>query len=247
MQVKLFGERNTGTRYLARLLEQNLKLNLLAGAPPAWVRNLQRTLPGKEWLRNAYFVASASHNLGWKHSLPEHRSVRERIGPRAVLIVTLTKNPYAWLVSLYRRPYHQHWKERPSFRDFLVMPWRTIHREAAGKSTYSSPVALWNEKNAAYRRLAEHVGAINLTYETLLKDPAQIVADVAAAAGVQWNRSTFVNLESSTKKSSKTHADYQAYYAQEQWREEYDASDLVAINGRLDWELVQAFGYQLIT
>ena len=246
MQVKLFGERNTGTRYLARLLEQNLSVDMLAGAPPAWVRRLQRQLPGKEWLRNAYFVTSAHHNLGWKHSLPNPDQVRNRIGSRSVLVVTLTKNPYAWLVSLYRRPYHQHWDKRPSFSEFLGKPWQTIRREAAGKNAYASPVTLWNEKNAAYLALAEQVGAVNMTYENLLQNPSDAIADVAASAGAKWDPSTFVNLESSTKKSTKTHADYRAYYAQEQWRREFSEDDINLVNRQLSSEVVQAFGYELI-
>lgn len=246
MQVKIFGERNTGTRYLSRLLEQNLTVDILAGAPPAWVRRLQRQLPGREWLRDAYFVFSARHNLGWKHSLPEPELLADRIGSRSVLLTTLTKNPYAWLVSLYRRPYHQHWRKRPTFSEFLTRPWRPIHREGVGKAVFASPVELWNKKNQAYLTLADRAGALNLTYEALLADPPRTVATIAAVAGIPWDKDGFKNLESSTKNSAKTHADYQEYYAREQWRGEYSPQDIKAVNECLSPDVVRAYGYDLI-
>ena len=143
MQVKLFGERNTGTRYLSQLLDLNLAVEMLEGAPPLWIRRLQRQLPGKEWLRDLYFALTSGSNLSWKHSLPNAKSLVARIWGRHIQIVTLTIFPFAWVGCIFRRPYHQHWKTLPTFSDFIVQPWQTLGREDVDGVPYASPVALW--------------------------------------------------------------------------------------------------------
>ena len=44
--------------------------------------------------------------LGWKHHLASAQFLHKKnIGREAILILTLTKNPYSWLLSLHNRPY----------------------------------------------------------------------------------------------------------------------------------------------
>ena len=43
-----------------------------------------------------------------------------RFAGRSIRFVTLTKNPYSWLLSLYRRPYHAGEKAE-TFAEFLSL------------------------------------------------------------------------------------------------------------------------------
>jgi len=104
-RVKIYGERNTGTSYLEALLVRNLAVDCLRGGVP---RSIRRFFADSERARDWYFQATYRNNLGWKHAcLPaESQLAIARTDSTEVLLLTLTKNPYAWLLSFYRKPYH---------------------------------------------------------------------------------------------------------------------------------------------
>ena len=76
-KVKVFGERNSGTIYLEKLLVKNFKVDIAD-----------------------YFT------LGWKHRLAPHKEELDKIEDDIIYLI-LVKNPYAWLRSMHRKPYHQ--------------------------------------------------------------------------------------------------------------------------------------------
>lgn len=55
-RIKLYGERNTGTRYLTRLFEHNLRGEVIPGVAPRWTTWVQALVPGKEIVRDAWFA-----------------------------------------------------------------------------------------------------------------------------------------------------------------------------------------------
>jgi hypothetical protein len=65
--IKLYGERNTNTRYLSRLIELNLKVEEIGAKVPTTVMRLQYLLPGHKLVLNTYFNTTFELNLGWKH------------------------------------------------------------------------------------------------------------------------------------------------------------------------------------
>lgn len=68
MWTKLYGERNTNTNYLGKLLELNVEVGQLPGVVPKSIFRLQNWLPGDERVRDWYFAATFRTNLGWKHA-----------------------------------------------------------------------------------------------------------------------------------------------------------------------------------
>ena len=52
--VKIYGERNTGTNYLSRLIHLNLDVEELPGIAPKKIVQLQNRLPGREWVKDMY-------------------------------------------------------------------------------------------------------------------------------------------------------------------------------------------------
>jgi len=166
-QIKVYGERNTNTNYLEQLLRLNLDVVQLPGVVPRYVKTIQKVLPGKEWLRDWYFSVTQHRNLGWKHSCVQSVSEPGRfdILSRDICFVSITKNPYSWLMSLYRKPYsHQYGGEKPDFETFLATPWKTVARDNC-ESVLANPVELWNIKNASYLQLTDFNG-LNLTTES---------------------------------------------------------------------------------
>ena len=127
-KLKIYGERNTGTNYLSELVFLNLDVDILPGQTPTIVRSIQESklFPGDELLRDIYFSLRFHKNLGWKHMLVESPASlkRYRICSDKLFFVTLSKNPYSWLLSLFKNPYHQYWKQKPGFEEFLTSPWQ---------------------------------------------------------------------------------------------------------------------------
>jgi hypothetical protein len=245
VKIKLYGERNTGTRYLERLLGLNLDAELLRGSVPL---RLQRLFGNNEAVRDLFFWLTYHRNLGWKHSMAPDPRTATRVwsrGEQALVFVTLTKNPYSWLLSLYRRPYHSRVKPG-TFAEFLVSPWPTVRRERAAVE-FRNPIDIWNRKNGSYLRLQNGRNTVNLRYEDLLADPRSVVSQLCSRFSIKSRSPEFRNVFESTKdRHSKDNDYYRAYYLGEKWRLELTQEHLRIVNEYLDRELMCAFGYGLL-
>lgn len=244
--LKIYGERNTGTNYLARLVALNLEVEQLSGVVPHYVMWLRKQLPGNDLVRDLYYLASFRKNLGWKHCLVDAERLRQcRVEKRGVRFVTLTKNPYSWLLSLHRRPYNKRGMKRVDFLEFLQRPWLTVGRENAPAS-YPTPMDLWNDKSAANLRLKDRLPAVSLRYEDLLDDPRQVVSTIAETFGIAWKGPEFRNLDESTKESTKDFSWYRDYYLNERWRADLPPGAAALITPRLNEKTVRAHGYEVL-
>ncbi|MCB0166338.1 MAG: hypothetical protein KDI79_19060 [Anaerolineae bacterium] len=208
----------------------------------------RRNLPKQEVLADLYFQETFPDNLGWKHSLvkPVDQLRQYTICSDSLLFLTLTKNPYSWLLSLYRRPYHHLWREKPDFETFLTAPWRTVGRENA-PDQFSSPVELWNQKNGSYLQLQPQFPTLNLRYEALLADPEGAVEAVRNITSCDWKQRPFVNIDGATKRDEKNFTFYRNYYLKEQWQEKLSPRSIELINERLNDEILEAFQYDKLT
>ena len=236
--LKLYGERNSGTRYLQHLVAANLRVRCLRGTTPNW---FDTPFLGAEWSRDLYFRLTFRRNLGWKHmQVPELLPASP-----GTLIVCLTKHPCAWLVSMFRRPHHAR-RRFVHFDDFLRTPWPTLAREHASPEL-ASPMALWNAKHASYLRLHETQGAVLLPYETLVRAPFEVLTKLGQDHAIPALREPFVNIERSTHADSpqRDYAYLRDYYAEERWRGEISPQQLALIERSLDAGLLQRLGYVL--
>jgi hypothetical protein len=245
MKLKLYGERNTSTGYFSKLIQLNLDVAELLGVAPLVPMTLQKILPGRERVRDIYFARSFRRNLGWKHTrvaAPAALKKTRRV-QQGVAFVTLTKNPYAWLLSLHRQPYHRHVVAPADFETFLQTPWPTVGRDNC-PPFLDNPVALWNIKNASYLPLLE-LNGLNLTSEQLLIDPAALIKRIASHFRIPMRSGSFRNYLRSTKDASKDFSYYQDYYLNERWRESLSARAIQLINDHLDHDLASHFGYDI--
>jgi len=236
--IKVFGERNSGTNFISQLIQRNLDVRLLPGGVP---RLLYRLLP-MEWPRDLWFFITSQWNLGWKHRYPDKVQVLHFSRKHPLVIVTVSKNPYAWLLSMFRRPYHLQWKGG-MFDDFLHTLCPVVGREKAEKLT-PDPVHLWNWKHAAYRGFSElSVPWVHLRYEDVLRDPERAIGRVAEACNISQHH-PFESVLSSTKgEPGKTFLDYREYYLRGEWRRKFYANQVSWINERLDANLCRMYGY----
>jgi hypothetical protein len=245
--IKVYGERNAGTQYLAGLLVRNLPITLLDGTVPQPIFRLQKLAPGRDLVRDVYFWLTAGFNLGWKHALVETlpRCAWRCRARRDIRVVTITKNPYSWALSMARKPYHRRGPAFDSLEALLQRPWRTVGRENAPLA-FRNLIAMWNRKNAAYLRPVGGFPTINLRYEDLLADPEATLGRVAAALGLA-TRGPFRNVrESANGDQAETYDSYRRYYLDERWKAKLTPRAIALINASLDRDLMAQFGYEVL-
>ena len=184
-------------------------------------------------------------NLGWKHMYV--KSVEElqhyAICSNNLTFATLSKNPYSWLLSLYRKPYHQNDNGKQDFESFLASPWQCVGRDNV-VAEIASPVELWNLKNASYMQLDDRYPVAHLSFEELLLGPEKLLKSISDLSSCKWKLEKFRNYDQSTKESSKNSNFYRDYYLNEKWKQEYSTLALETVNSRLDDQVMDFFRYQ---
>jgi len=244
-KLKILGERNTGTNYLEKLCDRNFKVKLLNGASPKIIHSITKP-PFKEYLIDTYFYITRVKNLGWKHAIAPHFE-EFYCSPNNVHFITITKNPYSWLLSLHRNPYHYSGKDidrlKSDFIYFLRSKWQTVKRERHN-GHFETPIDMWNKKNRSYSCMKDSFKyVINLKYEHLLSNPQKVLNMIKNKFQFCMKSEEIVNLSESTKESSKDYSYYKNYYLEELWREFLSEESIEYINQRLDPFLMDYFGY----
>jgi hypothetical protein len=255
--VKIFGERNTGTNYLVRLLQLNAEADLLRGTLPRGLARMKEgveRLSGSNWnvveaYMDACFALTRPFHLGWKHAAPDPDLLDRYSRRRKLLVVTLTRNPYSWLLALYKRPYHAHsGVSFDSFEKFLSSRWKSVAREN-GPRYFETPVHLWNYKNASFLDLDARRGlrAAHHTFERLVRDPEEVVRALAGEGGFSLKGGGFQNHQEATKgEEGRDHAYYRDYYGKELWKEKLSREAVGLINRNLDLDVCHRYGYGVL-
>jgi hypothetical protein len=242
-KIKLFGERNTGTNYLRSLIELNLQVELIKDHIPRikYVRKL-------ELFHSIYFFLSQRSNLGWKHANINVKFITRKLKENNALnIVLIVKNPYSFLLSLHKRPYHNKGKTKISFNDFIKSNWKTRKREYLNKQL-DNPIDLWNIKTKNYLNLQKKhpTRVLLLKYEDLVANPQEIIGQIAIKFDLKTKLNEFSNFSKSTKNEKKSFSDYSAYYVNEKWREKLSESDIYFINSKLNKNICSELNYNIL-
>ncbi len=258
LRVKIYGERNTGTNYLTELLNSNAPVTVLEGRAPRrhpaliLTRNIRKLAPGfgrglHEATLDYFFSKRFNKTLGWKHMSPSPA----RIGPEAlaeVRFLMVTKNPYSWALSLFKKPYHVGGRDA-HFEDFLSRKLPVMEtRENTGPDPLT-PIEAWNHKMRGYLALKDAARfATIIRYEDFLQDEFAALNQAAKSIDLPLS-DTFVNVTKGVKRSDKgkTQSFYIDYYLNERWREKLSKEAIEKINATLDQELVADLGYRIVT
>ena len=157
--IKIYGERNTGTNYVSELLRANFGLRELPGVEALtdkdWARFIRLKKLGFEravtWAyertSNRYHARHFNENLGWKHACVPVERVAS-LAPQGVGLIGLVKNPYAFLTSIYRRPYH-HAGKAATLEAFVQEPFTLHARDLLGRARMTLPDVLMLDEPTA--------------------------------------------------------------------------------------------------
>lgn len=268
--VKVYGERNTGTRALVAAVEANFHVAVLApsrrpkpaeieaevarrrgllGHAPFTALPLAWGRPVREAILDETSMPLVAEAFGWKHAAPPLEEIeRQQARAADVLFLVVTKHPLFFLSSLHRRPHHdlvRRWP-RPSLSRFLRQPWRPVGRDLIGPAALASPVDLWRVKAEAYRRLvAAAPHALHVRYEDFVADYDATLDRVAAAlaAPARADGAAWARPEPSTKGDDLSFADYARRYDLARAGDGFFREDVAFVNARLPEDLLRAFGY----
>jgi hypothetical protein len=259
--LKIFGERNTSTNALRQILERNSASrvfpSIAADIDPGLERRVGRLrrlsrLIGPfrpDWFAHAREAAidrvfdGVPPTHAWKHGATRFDSAAPFDG---VCVVFCVRNPYSWLQSLFKNPYHVTGARPARFADFIDMDWPLVRRDALPVDRLT-PLDLYHEKLRSYldfidqlavRGIAHHV----IRFEDIVTDQAAVFARLAP--DLRDPADTFTMLEKSTKDSRKDAAYYREYYRDETWRQGIEP-EIALLEGRVDKPLFARFGYSL--
>ncbi len=252
--VKVFGERNTGTRAMRRMLELTPTLTTAAPARQTTTELAEisakiAAIRGAKWRRlyqdaiKDQLLADAPQVYAWKHAAPRFDASFAKNGARAIFVV---RNPYAWALSLFETPYHFRGRRPADFDAFLTHPWATTARDQVA-SILPSPISLWNLKTAAYEKFqisatAAMVPTTVLKFEDFVFDPAGSLAH--ALHQVDAPSKGLRPLPFSTKNPQESLATIQERAKGETWTSRLTSENVALLNELIDWRLAAAHGYK---
>lgn len=246
--IKIYGERNTNTNYLEKIIEKNLKVGIIPGVPPPWILRLNGLLAGTQVVKDAWSSFGFSNNLGWKHcKVSSVDSIKDSktFENNEVGFITITKNPYSWLLSLHRNPYSQYVKKGQSFEEFIASPWRCFRRDNIA-GIVKNPVMLWNIKNNSYFNL-DPLDTIHLKTESILESPSNVIDMLSIRFNLDKLSNSFVGYERSTKDNvGKSYDYYRDYYINQRWKDSLSDNAVTFINSYLDKQLMKNFDYEVL-
>lgn len=178
---------------------------------------------------------------GWKHG---HYCAPWSLG-QEVHVLTITKNPYSWLVSSYN-----YWKPDVSF-DKYVKGRIVVEKQAGTPFLYlaANPVQHWN--NMHYHWLSIRLNnkkSLVVPYELLVVMPQQVMEGVGIELGLK-EKSGFANTlnimsagEENPLPSSNEWKD-RNYYANNEYMHKFSEDLIKFVNDQLDREVMGVLGY----
>lgn len=262
-KVKIYGERNSGTHFITRLIQRNFICETIPGTladaeNPGYRDKFEEQLESliqddcKRKLASSikvdeYFLGNPWKTLGWKHCVPPLDVIDSYPESEQVLFITLTKNPYAWALSMFRRPYGNFSLKKPDdLTQFLKEPWITANRDNC-RLILNSPIELWNLKTDGYKQLAKNHTVLRIRYEDVIDNPEDFLSIISDYLEKKPKKFTILNKSAKQEDVGKKDLDYyRDYYLNQRWCKKLSTEHIEIINRFLEPTIVEEAGYTLI-
>ena len=255
-RIKVFGERNTATRAVLRIIDDTPGLASAAATPnhkneDAKLRRHIASVAGKmqrPW-RKIYREAIKDETFAgyppiraWKHSAP---TFDQSYASGGVSVLFTVRNPYSWLLALYRNPYHIMGELPVAVGPFIRQPWMTVARDETDR-LLANPMELWNKKLSAYLSFMVHakragVQTSVLKFEDFVSAPQSAFSEAMSALSIECPNPVYD--PAPTKKLGLSQKMRQKFYGRADWARDLSSSDVEAITDRVDWNVAGKFGY----
>jgi len=255
--IKVFGERNTATRAVIRMIDASDGIQGVAHPGvddeqlepyEEMLRKVQQAYSGpwKRIYREAIkdIRAETIGPLGtWKHGAPTyHPDYRKE----EISVLFMVRNPYSWIVSLHQRPYHNLGRRGETLNAFLTFPWLTVGRDNVDR-ILPTPALLWPLKVRSYQVFEEAayqdgVLCASLRFEDFVDQPMDSLDRAMRVLGI--DEAQLRPVRASTKPFGKMAEERRLYYAREEWKSALTRDAVSHINEMVDWNLAERYGYR---
>ncbi|MEM7561564.1 MAG: hypothetical protein AAF353_00800 [Pseudomonadota bacterium] len=177
--IQIFGERRSGTNYLANLVQTNFR-----------DVKLTNEFGGKHW-----FVKD-HHPRSKNNETTDNQCIRSLADSDDTLFMVIYRNPVNWLRAIHHRPFHANEHYSLSFSEFIRKPWKSFSNEKLNPNWRSNDdqyyeiedaenvVTLRSLKIEHWENLTAFVKNICfLNYEYLNDDP-DVLAQIAESFAI---------------------------------------------------------------
>ncbi len=178
----------------------------------------------------------------WKHAAPYFDESFAKVNASVIFTI---RNPYSWLISLYKRPHHAKGISCKNLEQFVDFPWMTMAKDRVAP-VLNSPMGLWNEKLRAYGEFQDccDIPYYQIRFEDFVQKPVESLAAALGSFGFETNGLVAIPL--SVKNENHSATGLADYYRQEKWRLRLTRQSVALINQHTNWQIAERFGYQML-
>jgi len=249
--IKVFGERNTGTRAILQMIRAMPNLTTVVPdlKKPPKIKEMQRRIKDRfrdKWL-DEYMEAFSFENrnrvggvAAWTHAAPYFDQSYAKAGANVVFV---TKNPYSWMVSLYKHPHHAKGISCEVLEQFVDYPWLTLPKDRV-EMVLNSPMCLWNKKLRAYADFQDicDIPVYQFSFESFVRLPVKTMTAALDSFGIDSTGLAAIPI--AAKRKILMADELPDYYNKEQWRQGLTRQSVALINQHTDWQVAKRFGYE---
>ena len=248
-RVKVFGERNCGTKFLVQAFESNTEgleslvhedrkaaFDAVKGRP-FWVRKilLERAIDDVR-------LREFSQNYGWKHAALRGEQLKAVATFSETLFVCIVRNPYYFVNSLYQRPYNLYAKRSRTREEFCREPIFLNARDNLPCGIVDGPASLWSMKVRSYLELADLSNLIVVRYEDVVNRFAEFFEHLRET-GIQISDPVSPPGKS-TKNDPMSFEDYVEKTNNFDPEEVFSQGERECLRAGLDPEVCEVLGYE---
>ena len=223
--LKVFGERNTGTNFLCKLIRDNTDIQVLShhdnSVPAARLSHLESShFCGTtqqhfesslrklilERLIDQQREDEYAENFGWKHARVSVDDLQKPERFSSTFFVFLIRNPWRFVSALHRKPYNLFPEPKGDLSDFVDSSFLANERDRMPSNYIANPVELWNCKVESYFDCSSRIeNSMVCYYEEIVAHPKAFMNALSCACNV----SPLIRIPAkSTKTDYKTYDDY---------------------------------------
>lgn len=254
-RVKIYGERNTGTHFIAKIIRLNYKCRQLVGTAGLSKESLAKHLDGlpleqrlkvREMLIDERVKSSLNSSFGWKHGCVDFEVLqREHTCSANTLFVVVHKHPSDWLTSFYRKPYNNSESlRRLTFAEFLRRPWAGSAKENLPRPFAENPVDLWNIKHKSWLSLqGRGYKTIYLKNSDFLASFEEALKPLSMYLRRKNPNGPLINVTRATKGSTDSISQLKLKYVETPPFAGYSEQDRMFVQAKLDLTILSKLGY----
>jgi len=255
-RIKIYGERNSGTRFLTDLIKKNFTTPVLLGSTPGEYDELGLCTPEPPLVRNLIrdrrtHLANRRampETLGWKHMCPPIEFLKSMPQMAATtLFLVIVKHPVFWALSFHRRPYSSYFDSRKmGFDEWLRHIFIPTARDSVEQAFYPSAIGIYAAKVDGYRRLSGlQVPFELIRYEELISDIPGFLRRLQLKYRLPRHRRKDIIRNTSTKGDQRELGDFVSQYRLDRVAEAVSANNYEFIISSLGEDRLRWLGYCL--